>query len=102
MGQQNISDVELPWRIEGGNWVVPPLALFLPYFPLRRYMVAWVTKFALWPPPLGGRRYSTAELGLTGYVMLMKDIPGRRGGEVILYIKHSGLRNKIRKGSRLQ
>ena len=32
---------------------------------------------------------SDAELGLTGYVMFRKDRIGRRGGEVILYVKES-------------
>ena len=32
---------------------------------------------------------SDAELGMTGYVMFRKDILGRRGGGVILYIKES-------------
>ena len=31
----------------------------------------------------------SAELGLTGYVMFRRDRIGRRGGGVILYIKHS-------------
>ena len=30
-----------------------------------------------------------AELGLTGYVMFRRDRIGRRGGEVILYVKES-------------
>ena len=32
---------------------------------------------------------SDAELGMTGYVMVRKDILGRRGGGIILYIKES-------------
>ena len=32
---------------------------------------------------------SDAKLGMTGYVMFRKDILGRRGGGVILYIKES-------------
>ena len=32
---------------------------------------------------------SDAELGLTGYIMFMRDRTGRRGGGVILYIKES-------------
>ena len=45
---------------------------------------------------------SDAELGLTGYVMFRRAQIGRRGGGVILYIYYSGLRNKIRTGSRLR
>ena len=32
---------------------------------------------------------SEAELGLTGYIMFRRDRIGRRGGEVILYVKES-------------
>ena len=32
---------------------------------------------------------SDAELGMTGYVLFMKDRLGKRGGGVILYIKES-------------
>ena len=35
------------------------------------------------------KHISDTELGLTGYVMFRKDRIGRRGGEVILYVKES-------------
>ena len=51
----------------------------------------WGRHPASWLCPLG--RFDTyitdAELGLTGYVMFRRDRIGRRGGEVILYVKES-------------
>ena len=38
---------------------------------------------------LANKDISDAELGLRGYVMFMRDIIGRRGGGVILYVKES-------------
>ena len=40
--------------------------------------------------------YKDAELGLTGYIMSRKEILGRRGGGVILYIKISRMDLQLR------
>ena len=37
-----------------------------------------------------------AELGLTGYVMFRRDLIGRRGGGVILYVKECIQANEIK------